>query len=331
MKKVYLISSLLAGILLIGCGGSGGNSNDNSNNSVSNLTPNSASTIFSNAKLASPTKENAQKLAESFANLKDTSEGLNPENLNTIPLNSSESLIKENTILINLFKNINTKNIVLNEVVGEKEECEDGGYVTYNGNRDDNSVNIIVKYDNCKEDGLTFNGTLNLVGNGCDNDCGCSNYTYKNINISIKEDKSGKEINLQGDLIINDVVYIYNSDKCELESAHYNETLIGNLDNKKFGVKDLEFDVEFNSSYISYKYYKGNVYFDNLSKYAQIVSDDSNKPFKIDLTNLQYVDGSQKFKLNKGSVILQVENNELEYLLDKDNDGNIDETGIINN
>jgi hypothetical protein len=318
MKKKFLLSTV-ALAFLIGCGGSGGGSNSSFTTQPSTSASASNSNLFpKTAKVAEPTQDNTEEVAKYIVSN-------NPKENTSILLSvNSDNTVNIDTLLLKLTPNLN--NLPINEVINEKDECEDGGYYTVNGNADDKGGEVTLTYYQCKEDGFTFNGSFHVIGSNYNSTCDePTHYEYNVLNdFTIIYNSNKIILSKNSNFTVDETL----NDGCDYSKLHYyNVNEVGSYNGDKRGLKNGDYIIDINPSTYSLTYNQGNLYISNLEKYATI--DKTIVPLTFDYYGI--TKGDLRVKFDKGSAEIKVENGKLKGYLDKDGDGKVDEVFDINN
>ncbi|BCD68499.1 hypothetical protein [Nitratiruptor sp. YY09-18] len=228
------------------------------------------------AKKAEPTQENAQKVAAIIA--------MNPDDtLNFFALNSvaddeisnMKMLKQSNTILTKSIIKYTIMNQILNEVVNETEQCEEGGTVSYNGvGSEASGGDVTIAYNNCQEYGVTLNGKIHAEIKDLDPNA----QEFKTTNISFLSDfsirtqhptitityKAGSYINTR----INSFDAYYIPNDMTITTSY-----IASLNSQKFGLQNCIMNLKYlnYSGNLDFSMLQGRIYVDtDLSKYVDL-------------------------------------------------------------
>jgi hypothetical protein len=246
MKKLNIILSGLTCAMLIGCGG-GGSSSGGSNNS--NLTTSDSNLFPSTAKIAEPTKENVNEVSTYIvSNNSNSNQGL--------LLSTDSNKINIESLLVKITPKFN--NLPINEVVNEKDECSDGGYMEVEGNADETGGVVTVTYNNCKEDNLLINGSMYVSAKSYNEQCDePTHYQYKILNdLSITYGATQMTLAKDSSFTAN-VIF---DDNCNVSQLHYsNVNELTSINGKESGVRHGDYVIDFNYPY-TITYNAGDIY-----------------------------------------------------------------------
>jgi len=162
LKKKVSILLLIGSIsfITVGCGGGGGG----------------GGTVETPKEMVTITKDNAEKViggtVESIGAALDLEDGSLIPMTNTVSDNIAESATKFNRL-----GNIASANLEPGTLAESgTESCSGGGSVSYNG---DENTGGTVKFDQCVEQGITINGSMDIRINGADTTTTLTNFSVK--------------------------------------------------------------------------------------------------------------------------------------------------------
>lgn len=250
----------------------GGGSSDNGNKTSDSIS------FPSNATVAAPTPENADKVAKTVVT--DPTSSITSLGINNISADktvSSMQLLKKSTdILHTSLKKHPLDNIALNEAVNETVKCEDGGSIQFNGSGSEaTGGTITITYQECKEYSSTINGKIKVVQSNYNSDA--DEYITTNINFltdfNVNTNQSYNFSYKAGSYINEKIIAFSDSNGYKHPSNIAIDTsYIITMNEMKFGLKDCKFNFKYSDNGdLEYIQTQGRIYIDNtLANYVDV-------------------------------------------------------------
>jgi len=327
IKRLGLSLLVIAG--LVGCGGGGGSSSVETPGSG---TPGNGDSFFpSNAVLADPTPENAQKVTDLI--VADQAK-INSDYINTLTLNSVSNKPKLNIVLLSsnisktlfeLTKYIDIQSYSLNETVSKTIDCLQGGTMDYSMSGDEiNGFNYTVAANNCVNNNVKIDGEyIATVKNRDTNTNLFKDYTIKfttDFTVTDLSNNSMTKIFANSYMATNVISFgsfgVFKDFKVTLSVKATNGT-------ENYGLENCILYYKNDTNSVEVYQTDGKIYINDLTSYVEYDTsyDMSQTPFVFSVDDGTLISGEARYKMaNNGKLKIKVEsNNEVKVYLD---DGN---------